>query len=57
MFDGWEYYFRFDPFDGADANLDVDQDGYSNKCEHEWNTNPKKSNSFPGQGQQCDMWA
>lgn len=57
MFDGWEYYFRFDPFDGADANLDVDQDGYSNKCEHEWHTNPKQSNSFPGQGQQCDMWA
>ena len=54
MASGWEYYFQFDPFDAADAIIDVDQDGYSNKCEEKWYTNPRESNSFPGQGQHCD---
>ena len=57
MFDGWEYYFRFDPFDGGDANLDSDNDTFSNKCEHKWHTNPKQGNSYPGQGQLCDQFA
>ncbi len=54
MASGWEYYFQFDPFDAADAIIDVDQDGYSNKCEEKWYTNPREANSFPGQGQHCD---
>ena len=54
MWTGWEYYFDFDPFDAADAGIDSDGDGYTNKCECEWNTNPKDSTSFPGQGQHCD---
>ncbi len=57
MFDGWEYYFRFNPFDASDANLDADGDGATNKCEHEWHTNPKEANSIPGQTQECDNWA
>jgi len=57
MFDGWEYYFRFDPFDSGDAMLDVDSDGFTNRCEHEWNTNPKRGDSYPGQGQLCDNFA
>ena len=54
MASGWEYYFQFDPFDAADAIIDVDQDGYTNKCEEKWYTNPHEANSFPGQGQHCD---
>ena len=54
MASGWEYYFQFDPFDAADAIIDVDQDGYSNKCEEKWYTNPREPTSFPGQGQHCD---
>ena len=46
----------FDPFDSADANIDSDQDGYTNKCEEKWYTNPRESTSFPGQGQHCDAW-
>ena len=57
MFDGWEYYFRFDPFDSGDAMLDVDSDGFTNRCEHEWNPNPKRGDSYPGQGQLCDNFA
>ncbi|MDP6899421.1 MAG: hypothetical protein QGF94_01110 [Candidatus Thalassarchaeaceae archaeon] len=56
MASGWEYYFMFDPFDSADANIDSDQDGYTNKCEEKWYTNPRESTSFPGQGQHCDAW-
>jgi hypothetical protein len=54
MASGWEYYFQFDPFDAADAIIDVDQDGYTNKCEEKWYTNPREPTSFPGQGQHCD---
>jgi hypothetical protein len=57
MASGWEYFFRFDPFDPADANIDSDGDGWKNKCEYEWNTNPKESVSFPGQGQHCDAFS
>ncbi len=57
MASGWEYYFMFDPFDAADAPIDSDQDGYTNACEEKWYTNPRESNSFPGQGQDCDQWA
>mgnify|MGYP001997844800 CR=1 FL=1 len=41
-------------FPVIDDNIDVDQDGYSNKCEEKWYTNPREANSFPGQGQHCD---
>jgi len=57
MASGWEYYFMFDPFDPADAPIDSDQDGYTNRCEEEWYTNPRDSSSFPGQGQLCDNFA
>jgi hypothetical protein len=53
MWAGWEYYFGFDPFDPADANIDSDGDGYLNKCENKWNTNPKSPVSFPSQGELC----
>ena len=32
---------------------DSDGDGYLNKCENKWNTNPKSAISFPGQGELC----
>ena len=46
MWAGWEYFFDFDPFDSADANIDSDGDGSLNKCENKWNTNPKDPLSF-----------
>ena len=53
MWSGWEFYFDFDPFDAADAFVDSDGDGYNNKCENKWNTNPKDPTSFPSQGELC----
>ena len=50
MWAGWEYYFGFDPFDPADANVDSDGDGFVNKCENKWNSShPKDPTSFPSQ--------
>ena len=57
MWDGWEYFFNFDPFDPSDANIDSDGDGISNRCECDYNSNPKSGNSFPGQGEICDDFA
>ncbi len=54
MWSGWEYYFDFDPFDASDALIDSDGDGYVNKCENRWNTNPKDPTSFPSQGELCN---
>ena len=54
MWSGWEYYFGFDPMDPADSNIDSDGDGYINKCENKWNTNPKDPTSFPSQGELCE---
>ncbi len=54
MWSGWEYYFEFDPYDASDALIDSDGDGYVNKCENRWNTNPKDSTSFPSQGELCN---
>ena len=56
MASGWEYFFQFDPFDAADAMIDSDQDGYPNKCEEKWYTNPRQSNSYPSQSQHCDAF-
>ena len=56
MWSGWEYYFQFDPFDPSDANVDSDGDGYINKCENKWNTNPKDATSFPSQGELCNAF-
>jgi hypothetical protein len=53
MWSGWEFYFDFDPYDPADAYIDSDGDGYMNKCENKWNTNPKDPTSFPSQGELC----
>ena len=57
MWDGWEYYFSFDPMDPSDANIDSDGDGISNRCECDYNSNPKDSSSFPKQGEICDDFA
>ena len=46
MWSGWEYFFDFDPYDASDAAIDSDGDGYINKCENKWNTNPKDPLSF-----------
>ena len=54
MWSGWEYYFEFDPFDPSDALIDSDGDGFVNKCESRWNTNPKDPTSFPTQGELCN---
>ena len=56
MWSGWEYFFDFDPFDSADANIDSDGDGSLNKCENKWNTNPKDPLSFPSQGELCNQF-
>jgi hypothetical protein len=56
MWAGWEYFFDFDPFDSADANIDSDGDGSLNKCENKWNTNPKDPVSFPSQGELCNQF-
>ena len=56
MWAGWEYFFDFDPFDAADANIDSDGDGVLNKCENKWNTNPKDPVSFPSQGELCNQF-
>ena len=56
MATGWEYYFNFDPYDGADRTLDTDGDGHLNYCEYKWDTNPRDINSFPGQGQLCNAF-
>ena len=57
MWDGWEYFFNFDPFDPSDAIIDSDGDGISNRCECDYDANPKDSSSFPGQGEICDDFA
>ena len=56
MWAGLEYFFDFDPFDAADANIDSDGDGSLNKCENKWNTNPKDPVSFPSQGELCNQF-
>jgi hypothetical protein len=56
MWAGWEYFFDFDPFDPADANIDSEGDGSLNKCENKWNTNPKDPVSFPSQGELCNQF-
>ena len=56
MWSGWEYYFGLDPYDPSDATVDSDADGYSNKCENKYNTNPLNPLSFPGQGQLCNQF-
>ena len=56
MWSGWEYYFGYDPFDPSDSMIDSDGDGYVNKCESRWNTNPKDPTSFPSQGELCNNY-
>jgi hypothetical protein len=56
MWAGWEYYFGYDPFDSSDSLIDSDGDGFVNKCESKWNTNPKDPTSFPGQGELCNNY-
>ena len=50
MATGWEYHFKFDPYDAADRMVDSDGDGHVNYCEYKWDTNPRNPSSFPGQG-------
>ena len=54
MWAGWEYYFGYDPFDSSDSLIDSDGDGFVNRCESKWNTNPKDPTSFPSQGELCN---
>ena len=56
MATGWEYYFNFDPYDPVDRMGDDDSDGHANYCEYKWDTNPRDSNSFPGQGELCSAF-
>tara|TARA_Y100001960_G_C14141252_1_gene571649 strand:- start:87 stop:563 length:477 start_codon:yes stop_codon:yes gene_type:complete len=56
MWAGWEYYFGFDPLDSSDSTIDSDGDGFVNKCESRWNTNPKDPTSFPSQGELCNSF-
>ena len=56
MWSGWEFFFNFDPHDASDSTIDSDGDGYINKCENKWNTNPKDPTSFPSQGELCDNY-
>tara|TARA_B100000287_G_scaffold300214_1_gene283355 strand:- start:1150 stop:2430 length:1281 start_codon:yes stop_codon:yes gene_type:complete len=56
MWSGWEYFFGLDPHDPSDASIDSDADGYTNKCENKYNTNPLNPLSFPGQGQLCNQF-
>ena len=57
MSTGWEYHFKFDPFDAADRMVDSDGDGHVNFCEYKWDTNPRNPASFPGQGELCDPFS
>ena len=56
MWSGWEYYFGYDPMDPSDSMIDSDGDGFVNKCESRWNTNPRDPNSFPSQGELCNNY-
>ena len=57
MATGWEYHFKFDPYDAADRMVDSDGDGHVNYCEYKWDTNPRNPSSFPGQGELCDPFS
>ena len=48
MTDKWEMVNGFNPNDAADAALDADGDGHSNKIEYWANTNPLSAASYPG---------
>lgn len=48
MDDDWESFHGLDPHEGADSNMDIDYDGYSNREEFEAGTDPGESRSFPG---------
>ncbi|UCH89751.1 MAG: hypothetical protein JSV49_03640 [Thermoplasmata archaeon] len=43
--DLWEEQYGLNPYDPADASLDLDKDGATNKEEYEAGTNPAKSDS------------
>lgn len=42
MIDSWEVFYGLDPLDGSDAELDMDNDGYSNAIEYAYLGNPEK---------------
>lgn len=48
MPDKWELANGFTPNSAADATLDADNDGHSNKIEYWANTNPLSAASYPG---------
>ncbi len=41
--DVWEEKYNLDPFNASDANIDYDNDGYTNLEEYKMNTNPRKN--------------
>ena len=52
MWAGWEYFFNFDPYDAADANIDSDGDGWGDnqtagayKLDH-WPNDPANLHSM-----------
>lgn len=48
MLNGFEQYYGLSLADSGDAELDADSDGYSNLTEHDQETDPTDSSSFPG---------
>ena len=51
---GWIWH-QHTPVAAVGMN-DSDADGYSNKCENKYNTNPLNPLSFPGQGELCNQF-
>ncbi|WP_461422263.1 M4 family metallopeptidase [Ketobacter sp.] len=45
--DDFEIRYQLDPLDATDADQDNDRDGYSNRDEALWDTNPNDANSSP----------
>lgn len=47
MLDTWEEKYRFNPLDSDDAKGDADQDGFTNKEEYEFKTDPRNPADHP----------
>jgi hypothetical protein len=47
MLDTWEEKYRFNPLDPDDAKGDADQDGFTNKEEFEFKTDPRNAADHP----------
>ncbi|WP_242632844.1 Ig-like domain-containing protein [Thiothrix fructosivorans] len=47
MLDTWEQQYSFDQLNSADAGTDADNDGFTNKQEHDANAHPRDAKSYP----------